>query len=77
MQSYRRPFRLEYFRFSSNHENALSLCFHAIPNAKPLHTFAGIALRIRPCPIFSTSSPTSKAFPSAMQPTLRSVPVSR
>jgi hypothetical protein len=36
--------RLEHFRFSSNHENALSLCFHAIPDAKPLHTFAGIAL---------------------------------
>ncbi|TAY14653.1 hypothetical protein ELH96_24150 [Rhizobium leguminosarum] len=35
---------LERFRFSPNHGNALSLCFHAIPDAKPLRTFAGIAL---------------------------------
>ncbi|RUM00290.1 hypothetical protein EEQ99_18255 [Rhizobium anhuiense] len=35
---------LEHFRFSPNHGNALSLCFHAIPGAKPLRTFAGIAL---------------------------------
>ena len=35
---------LEHSRFSPNHGNALSLCFHAIPDAKPLRTFAGIAL---------------------------------
>ncbi|NKM01283.1 hypothetical protein GFL62_30670 [Rhizobium leguminosarum bv. viciae] len=29
---------LEHFRFSPNHGNALSLCFHAIPDAKPLRT---------------------------------------
>ncbi|TAU89132.1 hypothetical protein ELI02_10635 [Rhizobium leguminosarum] len=36
---------LEHFRFSSNHGNALFPCFHAIPDAKPRHTFAGIALK--------------------------------
>ncbi|TAV86691.1 hypothetical protein ELI24_29315 (plasmid) [Rhizobium ruizarguesonis] len=35
---------LQHFRFSPNHGNAPSLCFHAIPDAKPLRTFAGIAL---------------------------------
>ncbi|RFB85738.1 hypothetical protein B5K08_25650 [Rhizobium leguminosarum bv. trifolii] len=35
---------LEHFRFSTNHGNALSLCFHAIPDGKPLRSFAGIAL---------------------------------
>jgi hypothetical protein len=34
----------ELFRFSPNREKALSICFHAIPDAKPFHTFAGIAL---------------------------------
>lgn len=32
------------FRFSSNREKALSLCFYAIPDAKPLRIFAVIAL---------------------------------
>ncbi|TAZ93800.1 hypothetical protein ELH02_04110 [Rhizobium ruizarguesonis] len=40
--------RLEPFRFSPNHENALSLCFTQFPDAKPLRTFAGIALAVRP-----------------------------
>ncbi|WP_337184851.1 hypothetical protein [Shinella sp.] len=44
------PALLEHFRFSSNRENALSLCFYAIPDAKPLRTFAGIAL-VRPAAI--------------------------
>ncbi|MGO8396345.1 hypothetical protein ACC760_37720, partial [Rhizobium ruizarguesonis] len=35
---------LEHFPFSPKHGNALSLCFHAIPDAKPLRTFAGIAI---------------------------------
>ncbi|EJC78704.1 hypothetical protein Rleg4DRAFT_0272 [Rhizobium leguminosarum bv. trifolii WSM2297] len=35
---------IEHLRFSSNYGNALSSCFRAIPNAKTLHTFAGIAL---------------------------------
>src|SRR5690606_1502485 len=40
----RKRARIEHFRFSSNRENALSFCFYAISNAKPLRTFAGIAL---------------------------------
>ncbi|TAY51188.1 hypothetical protein ELH90_05475 [Rhizobium leguminosarum] len=32
------------FPFFFESRNALSLCFHAIPGAKPLRTFAGIAL---------------------------------
>jgi hypothetical protein len=36
---------LEHFRFSSNHGSALSLCYYAIPDAKPLYAFAGIALK--------------------------------
>ncbi len=36
--------RLEHFRLSSNRGNALSVCSYAIPGAKPLRTFAGIAL---------------------------------
>jgi hypothetical protein len=32
---------LEHFRFYSNHEDALS--FHAVPDAKPQRSFAGIA----------------------------------
>ncbi|ENN84074.1 hypothetical protein RHSP_71778 [Rhizobium freirei PRF 81] len=38
---------LEHFCFKPSHRNALSLCFYAIPNAKPPCTFAGIALTIR------------------------------
>ncbi|PZU85780.1 MAG: hypothetical protein DI528_11235 [Shinella sp.] len=34
-------------RVSLRSDYALSLCFGAIPDAKPLHTFAGIALRQR------------------------------
>ncbi len=34
----------EHFRFSARHGNALSFCLSAIPDAKPLRTFAGIAL---------------------------------
>jgi hypothetical protein len=41
---FRRQDATGHFRFSSNHGNAQSPCFHAIPDAKPLHTFAGIAL---------------------------------
>ena len=33
-----------HFRFSPNRENALTFCFRAIPDAKSLRTFAGIAL---------------------------------
>lgn len=36
--------RTEHVRFSSNREHALSPCLAAIPDAKPLRTFAGIAL---------------------------------
>ncbi|PLP58444.1 hypothetical protein CYK37_16250 [Mesorhizobium loti] len=36
---------LERFRFSRKRGNAPTLCFYAIPDAKPLHTFAGIALK--------------------------------
>jgi hypothetical protein len=35
---------LEHFRFSSNRENALSPCFYAFPDGKPLRTFPGNAL---------------------------------
>jgi hypothetical protein len=35
---------IECFRFSPNRGNALAPYFYAIANAKPLHTFAGIAL---------------------------------
>ena len=35
---------LEHFRFSSNRRNALTYCFYAILNTKPLRTFAGIGL---------------------------------
>jgi hypothetical protein len=41
-----RLLRLERFRFSSNRENALSFCFHAIPDGKTLNTFPGIALNV-------------------------------
>ena len=34
----------EHFRSKRSHANAPSHCFHAIPDAKPLRTFAGIAL---------------------------------
>ncbi|MGO4837678.1 extracellular solute-binding protein, partial [Rhizobiaceae sp. 2RAB30] len=37
---------LGHFRFSSNRGNALSICSYAIPDAKPLRTFAGIALAL-------------------------------
>ena len=39
------PF-LEHFRFSSSSGNALSFWFYAIPDAKPLRTFAGVALAV-------------------------------
>ncbi|HXV31153.1 MAG TPA: hypothetical protein VD840_12545, partial [Sinorhizobium sp.] len=39
-----RAVSIEHFSFSPNRENALSLCFYAIPDAKPLRIFAGIAL---------------------------------
>jgi hypothetical protein len=35
---------LERFRLKRNHENALSFCFYAFPDAKPVPTFAGNAL---------------------------------
>jgi hypothetical protein len=35
------------FRFSSHRENAPALCFKAIPDAKPVPTFAEIALEKR------------------------------
>jgi hypothetical protein len=38
------PTYLEQFRFSPNRGNALSFCFHAIPDGKPVPTFPGIAL---------------------------------
>ena len=37
---------LEGFRFYRKRGNALALCFYAIPDAKPLHFFAGIALGV-------------------------------
>ena len=37
---------LERFRFSLNRDSAPALCFHAIADAKPLRTFAGIALAL-------------------------------
>ena len=40
------------FRFSSNRENALSIWFATIPDAKPLRTFAGIALAAGSLPDF-------------------------
>ncbi|PWE53064.1 hypothetical protein DEM27_27195 [Metarhizobium album] len=40
-------FSLEHFRLSPNRESALTFCFYAIPDAKPLSTFAGIALAER------------------------------
>ncbi|TGE95288.1 hypothetical protein C9417_20375 [Rhizobium sp. SEMIA 4088] len=48
---------LEQFRFSSNRENALSSCFYAVPDAKPLRTFAGTALK-------SFDAPSCCAVPS-------------
>ncbi len=60
---------LERFRFSRNTRTALTLCFHAIPDGKPLHTFPGVALagcrfvvlvpdqRRRPVPSLATSLP--------------------
>jgi hypothetical protein len=36
--------KLERFSFSRNLRTALSLCFHAIPDGKPLRTFPGITL---------------------------------
>ncbi|TQX91609.1 hypothetical protein EQW76_02415 [Rhizobium sp. rho-13.1] len=36
---------LEHFCRSSIHRSALSLCFYAFPDVKPLRTFAGTALR--------------------------------
>ena len=41
MRHWKRP---EHFRSKRSHANAPSYCFHAIPDAKPLRTFAGIAL---------------------------------
>ncbi len=41
MRHWKRP---EHFRSKRSHANAPSHCFHAIPDAKPLRTFAGIAL---------------------------------
>ena len=41
-------FALERFRYSLNRKSALCLCFHAIADAKPLRTFAGIALARKP-----------------------------
>ncbi|TBZ13033.1 hypothetical protein E0H38_18160 [Rhizobium leguminosarum bv. viciae] len=35
---------LERFSFSRKRRTALSFCFYAIPNGKPLRTFPGIAL---------------------------------
>ncbi|WP_256754119.1 hypothetical protein [Mesorhizobium sp. Mes31] len=35
---------LEQFTVSQKRRTALTLCFDAIPNGKPLHTFPGIAL---------------------------------
>ena len=40
------PNQIEHFRFSSNRENALSSCFYAVPDAKPLGTFAGTTLDV-------------------------------
>jgi hypothetical protein len=48
---------LELFCFSSNHENALDLCFYAIPGAKPLRTFAGIALTRQPQTLLDIDPP--------------------
>jgi hypothetical protein len=64
---------LEHFRFSSNRENALSFCFHAIPGAKPLLTFAGIALSFA---VFTSDARTVKDFPPQrdLQPS-RSAPI--
>src|SRR5690606_35732394 len=43
-----RHYSLENFRFSLNRRNSLNFCFYAIPNAKPLGAFAGIALTAGP-----------------------------
>jgi len=48
------------FLFSSSHENALTLCFHAIPDVKSLRTCAGITpKRIA---IFQIRSPRFKSL---------------
>ncbi len=39
---------LEHFRASLNRKNALALCFVAVPDGKPLHTFPGTALAAPP-----------------------------
>jgi hypothetical protein len=36
---------LDHFCFSQKSRTDLSFCFYAIPDAKPLRTFAGIALK--------------------------------
>jgi hypothetical protein len=36
---------LEWFNFSQKRRTALTFCFHAIPDRKPLRTFPGVALK--------------------------------
>ncbi|RWX13505.1 hypothetical protein EHI45_14640 [Rhizobium leguminosarum] len=45
MMATRFPPSLERFNVSRKRRTALIFCFYAIPNAKPLSTFAGIALK--------------------------------
>jgi adhesin transport system outer membrane protein len=59
----------EHFRFSSNRENALSVGFDAISNAKPLRTFAGVALGV-----FMTATMLAGCSPTAGPRIIKHVP---
>ena len=54
-------FRPERFRFYPNRENALSCCFYAIPDGKPVPAFPGIALAPHPHAL-----PPAASVPTAM-----------